>query len=71
MGLATTKELSLEAQDDLLRRIEDSARYLPLENLALSPQCGFATQAQGNPLSMDDQRRKFKLIVEPERKVWL
>lgn len=70
MGLATTKELSLEAQDDLLRRIEDSARYLPIENLALSPQCGFATQAQGNPLSMDDQRQKFKLIVETERKVW-
>jgi len=70
MGLATTKEPSLEAQDDLLRRIEDAARYLPIENLVLSPQCGVGTQEQGNPLSMDDQRRKLELIVETARKVW-
>ena len=70
LGLVTTKEPRLEAQDDLLRRIEDAARYVPIENLALSPQCSFATQAQGNPLSMDDQRRKLELIVETARKVW-
>lgn len=70
LGLVTTKEARLETQDALLRRIEDAARYIPIENLALSPQCGFATQAQGNPLSMDDQRRKLELIADTARKVW-
>jgi 5-methyltetrahydropteroyltriglutamate--homocysteine methyltransferase len=70
LGLVTTKAPRLEAQDDLLRRIDDAARYVPLENLALSPQCGFATQAAGNPLTMDDQRRKLELIADTARKVW-
>ena len=70
LGLITTKEPRLESQDDLLRRIEQAARYVPIENLALSPQCGFATQAPGNPLSYDDQRRKLELIVDTARKVW-
>ena len=70
LGLVTTKEPRLESQDMLLRRIEEAARYMPIENLALSPQCGFATQAPGNPLSFDDQRRKLELIVDTARKVW-
>ena len=52
------------------RRIDEAARYIPLENLALSPQCGFASVAAGNLLSMDDQWRKLELVVETARKVW-
>ena len=70
LGLVTTKEPRLESQDVLLRRIEEAARYIPIESLALSPQCGFATQAPGNPLSIDDERRKLELIVDTARKVW-
>lgn len=70
LGLVTTKAPALESRDDLLRRIEDASRYVPIENLALSPQCGFATQAAGNPLTMDDQRRKLELIADTAREVW-
>ncbi len=70
LGLITTKEPKLESQDELRRRIDDAARYFPLENLALSPQCGFASVAAGNLISMDDQWRKLELVVETARKVW-
>lgn len=70
LGLITTKEGRLEPQDDVLRRIEEATRYLPLERVAISPQCGFATSAPGNLLTMDDQRRKLELVVEVARKVW-
>ena len=70
LGLITTKEPKLESQDDLRRRIDEAARYVPLENLALSPQCGFASTAKGNLLSMDDQWRKLELTVDTARKVW-
>jgi 5-methyltetrahydropteroyltriglutamate--homocysteine methyltransferase len=70
LGLVTTKGPQLESQDELLRRIEEAARHMPIEYLALSPQCGFATQAGGNPLSFDDQRRKLELIVDTAHKVW-
>src|ERR1700676_612003 len=70
LGLITTKEPKLESQDDLLRRIDDAARYVPLENLAISPQCGFASVAAGNLLSIDDQWRKLELVVSTARKVW-
>ena len=70
LGLITTKEPKLELQDDLLRRIDDAARYVPLENLAISPQCGFASVAAGNLLSIDDQWRKLELVVNTARKVW-
>ncbi|MBV9769309.1 MAG: 5-methyltetrahydropteroyltriglutamate--homocysteine S-methyltransferase, partial [Bryobacterales bacterium] len=66
----TTKDPQLESQDELRRRIDAAARYMPLENLALSPQCGFASVAAGNLLSMDDQWRKLELVVETARKVW-
>jgi 5-methyltetrahydropteroyltriglutamate--homocysteine methyltransferase len=70
LGLVTTKEPELESQDDLRRRIDEAAKYVPLENLALSPQCGFASVAPGNLLTPDDQRRKLELVVETARKVW-
>ena len=70
LGLITTKEPRLETQDEILRRIEAASRYVPLERLAISPQCGFASSAPGNLLTMDDQRRKLELVVEIARKVW-
>lgn len=70
LGLLTTKESQLESQDSLRRRIDEAARYVPLENLAISPQCGFASVAAGNLLSVDDQWRKLELVVDTARKVW-
>jgi methionine synthase II (cobalamin-independent) len=70
LGLITTKEPRLESQDDLRRRIDEAARYVPLDNLGLSPQCGFASVAAGNLLSLDDQWRKLELVVDTARKVW-
>jgi len=70
LGLLSTKAPQLESADDLLRRIDEAARYVPLANLALSPQCGFASVAAGNEISWDDQRRKLDLLVATARKVW-
>jgi 5-methyltetrahydropteroyltriglutamate--homocysteine methyltransferase len=56
--------------DTLQRRIEEAARYVPEENLAISPQCGFASSLLGNLLTWDDQRRKLELVVATARKVW-
>lgn len=70
LGLVTTKEPRLESQDELRRRIDEAAKFFPIENLALSPQCGFASIAAGNLLSIDDQWRKLELVVETARKVW-
>jgi 5-methyltetrahydropteroyltriglutamate--homocysteine methyltransferase len=70
LGLITTKEPTLEREDDVRRRIDQAARYVPLDNLALSPQCGFASIAAGNLLSEDDQWRKLELIVDVARQTW-
>jgi 5-methyltetrahydropteroyltriglutamate--homocysteine methyltransferase len=70
LGLVSTKVSQLESQGDLRRRIDEAVKYVPLANLALSPQCGFASVAAGNEISWDDQRRKLELIVETSRKVW-
>jgi 5-methyltetrahydropteroyltriglutamate--homocysteine methyltransferase len=70
LGLVTTKDGALESDDEVMRRIENAAKYVPLENLALSPQCGFASVAEGNLLTWDDQRRKLELVVATARKVW-
>ena len=70
LGLITTKDPKLESQDELRRRIDEAAKYLPLENLAISPQCGFASVAAGNLLSIDEQWRKLELVVDTARKVW-
>jgi 5-methyltetrahydropteroyltriglutamate--homocysteine methyltransferase len=70
LGLVTTKLGALEKQDDLLRRIDEASKYIPMENLALSPQCGFASVEQGNMLSWDEQRRKLELVVDTAGKAW-
>ena len=70
LGLVTTKTPKLEDSDELRRRIDAAARYISLDNLALSPQCGFASIAEGNLLSINDQWRKLELVVETARKVW-
>ena len=54
----------------LVRRIEEASRYVPLENLALSPQCGFASTMEGNMLTEDEQWAKLRLVVETARRVW-
>jgi 5-methyltetrahydropteroyltriglutamate--homocysteine methyltransferase len=70
LGLITTKEPKLEPRSELLRRIEEASKFVPLENLALSPQCGFASVAAGNLLSMDEQWKKLELVVNTAREVW-
>jgi 5-methyltetrahydropteroyltriglutamate--homocysteine methyltransferase len=70
LGLISTKVPQLEAIDDLKRRIAEAAKYLPLEQLAVSPQCGFASDVVGNLLSEDDQKRKLELVAETARQVW-
>lgn len=70
LGLISTKVPELESQDDLIRRINEASKYVPIENLALTPQCGFASVFQGNLLTWDDQRRKLELLVDTARKVW-
>jgi 5-methyltetrahydropteroyltriglutamate--homocysteine methyltransferase len=70
LGLITTKEPKLELQNDLRRRIDEAAKFIPLENLALSPQCGFASTAAGNLLTADEQWKKLELVVDTARKVW-
>ena len=70
LGLVSSKVPQLESIDDLRRRIDEASRHVPLENLALSPQCGFASTAPGNLLTVDEERRKLELVVETARKVW-
>lgn len=70
LGLITTKEARLESQDELLRRIDEASKYVPISDLGISPQCGFASSMGGNLISWDDQRRKLELVVDTARKVW-
>jgi len=70
LGLVSSKRPQLESPAELTRRIEEAARYVPLESLALSPQCGFASTMEGNLLSEDDQWAKLRLVVETARQVW-
>ena len=70
LGLVSSKVADIERPDQLLRRIEEAGRYIPVDNLALSPQCGFASAMEGNLLSEDDQWRKLELVVETARKIW-
>jgi len=70
LGLVSTKSPVLETPEALRRRIDEAARYVPLERLALSPQCGFASTVGGNLLSADDQRRKLELVADVARRVW-
>jgi 5-methyltetrahydropteroyltriglutamate--homocysteine methyltransferase len=70
LGLVSSKVPRLESSRELARRIDAAARYVPLENLALSPQCGFASTMEGNLLSEEDQWAKLRLVVETAREVW-
>jgi 5-methyltetrahydropteroyltriglutamate--homocysteine methyltransferase len=70
LGLVSSKDPRLESPDELRRRIDEAARYVPLENLALSPQCGFASTVAGNLLTEAEQWRKLELVVETARQVW-
>ena len=70
LGLVSTKAPALESKDALKRRIDAAARYVPLENLCLSPQCGFASTFRGNPVPEDVQRRKLERVVEVAEEVW-
>jgi 5-methyltetrahydropteroyltriglutamate--homocysteine methyltransferase len=70
LGLITTKVARIETVDELRRRIDEAARYLPLEQLAISPQCGFASSLRGNLLSEEEQFRKLEVMLETARKVW-
>lgn len=70
LGLVTSKSGTLESKDDIKRRIDEAAKYVPLENLCLSPQCGFASTHHGNKLTTDEQWRKLERIVEVANEVW-
>ena len=70
LGLVSTKLAAIESQDQLLRRIDEASRYVPLDELAVSPQCGFASAMEGNLLTEDDQWRKLELVADTARKVW-
>ncbi len=70
LGLVTTKLGALEKKDDIKRRIDEAAKYVPLEQLALSPQCGFSSTVHGNDIAVEAQRAKLQLVVEVAREVW-
>jgi 5-methyltetrahydropteroyltriglutamate--homocysteine methyltransferase len=70
LGLVSTKVPELESLDELQRRIDEAAKYLPLERLAVSPQCGFGSDVVGNLISEEDQRRKLERVVEVANRVW-
>jgi 5-methyltetrahydropteroyltriglutamate--homocysteine methyltransferase len=70
LGLVSSKLSKMESGDELFQRIKEASQYVPLENLALSPQCGFASTMEGNMLTEDEQWAKLRLVVETARRVW-
>ncbi len=70
LGLVTTKTPHLESVSALEARIREASRFIPLERLAVSPQCGFSTSIIGNRISVADQKKKLGLVVETARRVW-
>jgi 5-methyltetrahydropteroyltriglutamate--homocysteine methyltransferase len=70
LGLVTSKTGRLESKDDIKRRIEQASKFIPLEQLCLSPQCGFASTEEGNALAEDEQWAKLAMIVEVAKDVW-
>ena len=70
LGLVTTKVGDLESKDDLKRRIDEAARYVPMEQLCLSPQCGFSSTVHGNEIARESQAAKLRLVVETAQEVW-
>ena len=70
LGLVSSKTPALEDESALRSRIDEAARYAPIENLGLSPQCGFASTVGGNPLSAEDEKAKLHLVVQTAERVW-
>jgi 5-methyltetrahydropteroyltriglutamate--homocysteine methyltransferase len=70
LGLVTSKRGALEERDTLLRRVDEATNYIAIENLAISPQCGFASVVEGNIITPDDQWAKLKLVVDTAREIW-
>ncbi len=70
LGLVTTKTPRRETTAQLVERIKEASRFMPLERLALSPQCGFSTSVVGNRITVDDEKYKLRVIVETARQVW-
>ncbi len=70
LGLVTSKSGALESRDDIMRRIEEAAKHVSIDQLCLSPQCGFASTEEGNVLSEDEQWAKLRMIVEIADEVW-
>ncbi len=70
LGLVTTKFGQMESKDDIKRRIDEAAKFAPLEQLALSPQCGFSSTVHGNNIAVEAQRNKLRLVVETAAEVW-
>jgi 5-methyltetrahydropteroyltriglutamate--homocysteine methyltransferase len=70
LGLISSKVGDLETKDELKRRVDEASKYVPIENMCISPQCGFASTVEGNILSEDDQWRKLELVVEVAEEIW-
>jgi len=70
LGLVSSKSPVLEKKDALKKRVAEASKYVPLEDLCLSPQCGFASSETGNKLTEDDQRRKLELVADVAREIW-
>ncbi|MEZ4568888.1 MAG: hypothetical protein R2849_00855 [Thermomicrobiales bacterium] len=70
LGLVTTKKPAVESKDVLKQRIDEASNYVPLDRLALSPQCGFASTEEGNDLTAAQQAAKLRLVAETAREVW-
>ncbi|MCB0209600.1 MAG: 5-methyltetrahydropteroyltriglutamate--homocysteine S-methyltransferase [Anaerolineae bacterium] len=70
LGLVTTKIAALESMQDLIQRVKDAGRYMPLDNMCLSPQCGFSSTVHGNEITEDDQWAKLELVVNTAREIW-
>ncbi len=70
LGLVSSKRAALESKDELKRRVDAAAKYVPLDQLCLSPQCGFSSTVEGNALSIDDEIAKLRLVVDTAREIW-
>jgi 5-methyltetrahydropteroyltriglutamate--homocysteine methyltransferase len=70
LGLVTSKVGTLETKDDLRRRLDEAAKYIPLDQLCVSPQCGFSSTVEGNDVAVEDERAKLSLCVGLAREVW-
>jgi 5-methyltetrahydropteroyltriglutamate--homocysteine methyltransferase len=70
LGLVTTKRGELESKDTLKRRIEEATQYVPIEQICISPQCGFSSTVEGNAVTFDQEVAKLRLLVETASEVW-